>query len=194
MLGKMGLCARLGLLAGRTIEKRVLSYGSGNFWGSSIRYMSSTTSTNAANTSSTNVTDGSSAINKTTTPAVTDQLKYLKFDSIGSNNLYAILRLHNIPYLVTKGDKIILPTKMKGVQVGDQLDVNKVTTLGTTNFTYNDESGISPDLYTLKASVVEITREPYYEVYRTKRRNRRIKTFPVENFQTVLRINELSLN
>lgn len=127
------------------------------------------------------------------TSSVSSALKNLKFDSIASNNLYAVLRLHNIPYLVTKGDKIILPTKMKGVQVGDQLDINKVTTLGTTNFTYNDESGINNDLYTLKANVVEITREPYYEVYRKKQRCRRLKTFPVENFQTVLMIDELRL-
>lgn len=154
---------------------------------------STATATNT-NTTTTNTTTATPTTNTETTPTTVDNLKYLKLDSIGSNSLYAILRLHNIPYLVTKGDKIILPTKMKGVQVGDQLDINKVTTIGTNNFTYNDENGINPTLYTLKANVVEITREPYYEVYRTKQRNRRIKTFPVENFQTILMINELCLN
>ncbi|CAH6719669.1 54S ribosomal protein L49, mitochondrial [[Candida] jaroonii] len=123
----------------------------------------------------------------------TQNFNLLKFDSNGSKNLYAILRIHNIPYLVTKGDKIILPTKLKGVKVGDQLDINKVTTLGSPNFTFNDNNGINKDLYNLKLNVVEITREPYYEVYRKKQRCRRLKTFPVENYQTVLTINELSL-
>lgn len=122
-----------------------------------------------------------------------DNFNLLKFDSNGSKNLYAILRIHNIPYLVTKGDKIILPTKLKGVKVGDQLDINKVTTLGSPNFTFNDNNGINRELYNLKLNVVEITREPYYEVYRKKQRCRRLKTFPVENFQTVLSVGELEL-
>lgn len=139
---------------------------------------------------------GLTVIRRLATSSITvpeTHLQALKFDSNGSNSLYAILRLHNIPYLVTKGDKIILPTKMKGVRIGDQLDINKVTTIGSPNFTYNDENGIPQDFYKLKANVVEITREPYYEVYRKKKRCRRLKTFPVENYQTVLMIDELSL-
>lgn len=117
----------------------------------------------------------------------------LKLDSNGCRNLYAIFRLHNMPYLVTKGDRLVLPFKMKDAEVGDTLLLNDVTTLGSPEFTYNNSQGISEDLYDLKASVVEITKEPYYEVYRTKRRNRRVKTFPVQNYQTILMISELKL-
>lgn len=133
---------------------------------------------------------GSSAA---TTSKIVNDLKYLKYDSAGSNKLYAILRFHNIPYLVTKGDKIILPTKMKNVQVGDQLSINNVTTIGSPNFTFNDSEGIDTKLFDIKANVVEITREPYYEVYRKKQRCRRLKTIPVQNYQTILMINELKL-
>lgn len=126
-------------------------------------------------------------------PQTVNDLKYLKYDSNGSNRLYAVMKLHNIPYLVTKGDKIILPVKMKGVKVGDQLSINNVTTIGSPNFTFNIDSGIPSSLYNIKANVVEITKEPYYEVYRKKQRCRRLKTFPVQNYQTVLLINELNL-
>ena len=117
----------------------------------------------------------------------------LKLDSNGSRNLYAVFRLYNMPYLVTKGDRLILPFKLKNAEVGDTLRLNDVTTLGSPEFTYNDSQGISENLYDLKASVIEITKEPYYEVYRTKRRNRRVKTFPVQNYQTILTISELKL-
>lgn len=120
-------------------------------------------------------------------------LSALKLNSAGSNHLYAVFKLHNMPYLVTKGDAVYLPFKLKNAQVGDELVLNDVTTLGSPDFTYNNDKGISTDVFRLKASVVEITKEPYYEVYRKKQRCRRLKTFPVEPFQTVLRINELRL-
>ncbi|KAK6461502.1 mitochondrial ribosomal protein, large subunit [Scheffersomyces coipomensis] len=124
---------------------------------------------------------------------ITSDLTPLKINSNGSRDLYAIFKLHNIPYLVTKGDKVYLPFKLKNAKVGDSLKLNNVTTLGSPEYTFKVDQGINNELYELKASVVEITKEPYYEVYRKKQRCRRLKTFPVEPFQTVLMINELKL-
>lgn len=123
----------------------------------------------------------------------TNDLSLLKFDSNGSNNLYAIFKLYNIPYLVTKGDKVVLPYKLKNAEAGDKLIVNNVTTIGSPNFTYSDNKGIKQDFYELTAKVIEITKEPYYEVYRTKPRCRRVKTFGVQPYQTILMISELKL-
>jgi hypothetical protein len=95
--------------------------------------------------------------------------------------------------MVTKGDKVYLPFKLNKAAVGDTLVLNDVVTLGSPDYTCNDDSGIDSSLFDLKASVTEITREPYYEVYRKKQRCRRLKTFPVEPYQTVLTINELKL-
>ncbi|KAI5965010.1 hypothetical protein KGF57_000803 [Candida theae] len=120
-------------------------------------------------------------------------LSALKLSSNGSKDLYAIMRLYNMPYLVTKGDTIYLPYKMKNVKVGDVLNLNDVTTLGSTTHTLNIKTGIDPSIYELRASVVEITREPLYQVVKKKPRCRRTKTTNVEPYQTVLRINELRL-
>ncbi|RCK65350.1 54S ribosomal protein L49, mitochondrial [Candida viswanathii] len=117
----------------------------------------------------------------------------LKFTSNGSRDLYAIMKIHNMPYLVTKGDKVYLPYRLKRAAVGDVLNITDVTTLGTPSYTMNAKEGISPELYDLKASVIEITREPLYQVVRKRQRCRRKKTYNVEPFQTVLRINELKL-
>ncbi|CUM66544.1 uncharacterized protein PRCAT00004213001 [Priceomyces carsonii] len=131
----------------------------------------------------------STPVKQTTFPDLTA----MKLDSNGSKDLYAVFKLHNIPFLVSKGDKVVLPYKLKNVEVGDLLVLKQITTLGSPEITYNDENGISDELYEINANVVEITREPYYEVYRKKQRCRRKKTFPVQNFQTILRISELRL-
>ncbi|KAF6061891.1 hypothetical protein FOB64_006462 [Candida albicans] len=94
---------------------------------------------------------------------------------------------------VTKGDKVYLPYKLKNASVGDVLNLNDVVTLGSPQYTLNMKEGISPELFDLKASVVEITKEPRYQVTRKKQRCRTTKTTQVEPFQTVLMINELKL-
>lgn len=117
----------------------------------------------------------------------------LKFDSNGSSELYAICKIYNIPYMVTKGDKLILPYKIKNHNVGDVLKLSNVTTIGSRNFTYNDDNGIPESAYELTATLAEITREPKYQVYKKKQRCRRLKTVDVEPFQTHLVISELKL-
>lgn len=120
-------------------------------------------------------------------------LSALKSDSIAGKNLYAVFRLHNLPYLVTKGDKVILPFKMKNVNVGDKLNLTDVITLGSPHYTYTQKEGISEQLFKLTANVTEVTREPYYEVIKTRPRCRRKKIVPVQPFQTVLTIDTLKL-
>ncbi|KAL6450402.1 MRPL49 54S ribosomal protein L49 [Candida maltosa Xu316] len=120
-------------------------------------------------------------------------LSTLKLSSNGSRDLYAIFKLHNLPYLVTKGDKIYLPYKLKGAAVGDVLNLNNVTTLGSPNYTLHSKDGISQEFFKLTAGVTEITKEPKYEYIKKQPRCRRKKTVRVEPFQTVLTINELKL-
>lgn len=138
-----------------------------------------------------------SVANASTTTTITttssSPLSTLKLSSNGSRDLYAIFRLHNLPYLVTKGDKVYLPYKLKNASVGDVLNLNDVVTLGSPQYTLNMKEGISPELFDLKASVVEITKEPRYQVTRKKQRCRTTKTTQVDPFQTVLMINELKL-
>lgn len=142
---------------------------------------------------SSKVTANPSLTNSFPRQDIYNNISALKPSSNGSKDLYAVMRLYNMPYLVTKGDKIYLPYKMKNVKVGDVLNLNDVTTLGSTTHTLNINSGIDPSIYELQASVVEITREPLYQVVKKKPRCRRTKTTNVEPYQTVLRINELRL-
>lgn len=121
-------------------------------------------------------------------------LQALKFDSNASNDLYAICKIHNIPYLVTKGDRLILPYKMRNLNVGDVLRLDNVTTLGSRNFTFTNSQGIPLLAFSLTATLTEITREPKYFVQKKRQRCRRIKTVEVEPFQTHLTISELRIH
>ncbi|KAI5959951.1 uncharacterized protein KGF55_005183 [Candida pseudojiufengensis] len=158
-----------------------------------IRCQSTLNSTIASNTTQPTLINQNSNNNQSISQNITNSITTLKLSSNGSRDLYAIFRLYNMPYLVTKGDKIYLPFKLKNVKIGDILKLNDVITLGSTSYTFNDKKGIDPSLFELQASVVEITREPLYHVIRKKQRCRRTKTFNVEPFQTVLMINELKL-
>ncbi|CEP63624.1 mitochondrial 54S ribosomal protein bL21m LALA0_S08e06876g [Lachancea lanzarotensis] len=116
-----------------------------------------------------------------------------KFDTTRlklSNELYAIFRIHNRPYLVTKGDKVILPFKMKQAEVGDVLNLNDVTTIGSRNFKIVDNP-LDPSLYQLKATVLEKTKRPMRIREVTKRRNRKVRHAISKPDLTVLRVSEL---
>lgn len=134
------------------------------------------------------------ALLRNSTAKALPDLTPLKFDSNGSSDLYAICKIHNMPYMVSKGDRLILPYKMKNLKVGDVLKLNNVTSIGSRNFTFNDDNGISELAFELTATLAEITREPKYQVYKKKQRCRRLKTVDVEPYQTHLVISELKVN
>lgn len=143
-------------------------------------------------TGSTRLLSHAAPLRTSAAKAVPD-LAPLKFDSNGSSSLYAICKIHNMPYLVSKGDRLVLPYKMKNVKVGDVLKLNNVTSIGSRNFTFNDDNGIPELAFELTATLAEITREPKYQVYKKKQRCRRLKTVDVEPYQTHLVISELKL-
>ena len=97
-----------------------------------------------------------------------------------SNELYAIFKIHNRPYLVTEGDKVILPFRMKNVEVGDILKLNDVTTIGSRNYKLIDYP-IDESVYSLQAVVTE----------KTKRPTRHAKN---KADLTILKISELKVN
>lgn len=109
-----------------------------------------------------------------------------------ATDIYAVFRIHNRPYLVTEGDKVILPFKMNQAEVGDILKLSDVTTLGSRNFTLKGDP-IDPGLYNLKATVIEKTKRKFEIREVTKRRNRRVRHAKRKGDLTVLRINMLEV-
>ncbi|CAB4256959.1 similar to Saccharomyces cerevisiae YJL096W MRPL49 Mitochondrial ribosomal protein of the large subunit [Maudiozyma barnettii] len=110
-----------------------------------------------------------------------------------SNELYAEFRVHGRPYVVTEGDKVILPYKVKNAEVGDILALTDVRTIGSRNYKLVDEP-IDPSLYNLKATVLEKSKRKFEIREVTKRRNRRVRHAKRKGDLTMIRISELSVN
>lgn len=113
----------------------------------------------------------------------------LKFEQ----NIYATIDIHNRPYLVTLGDEITLPFRMKHAEIGDTLRFTDIKTLGSKNYTYNISEGIDPSVATIKGVILEKTKNPMTVKEITKRRNRHTRHVQVKHDLTKVRITELSL-
>ncbi|EPS38538.1 hypothetical protein H072_7686 [Dactylellina haptotyla CBS 200.50] len=118
---------------------------------------------------------------------------------------YTTVHLHNVPYLVTLGDRITLPSVLYGppsptnpynkpLQPGDIVRLTHASTLGSREYTIKGTPYIDERLFTCKAVVVELTSEPMRKKEKTKRRQRRVKTVKSKHRYTVLRICELEVN
>lgn len=109
-----------------------------------------------------------------------------------ATELYAEFRVHGRPYVVTEGDRVILPYKVKNAEVGDTLNLTDVRAIGSRNYKLVDEP-ISPELYTLKATVIEKTKRKFEVREVTKRRSRRVRHAKSKGDLTMIRISELSV-
>ncbi|KAH3684719.1 hypothetical protein WICPIJ_004305 [Wickerhamomyces pijperi] len=109
-------------------------------------------------------------------------------------DLYAVLKIHNNPFLVTKGDKIILPYNLKTAEAGDVLRFTHVSTIGSRNYTYVGENDrVDEELFEIKAVVLEKTKLPMRIREITKRRQRKVRHAISKPHRTILRVTELKL-
>ena len=106
-------------------------------------------------------------------------------------NHYITIHIHGFPFLVTAGDTVTLPFRLKGVAVGQTLRLTHASVLGSRDYTLKGAPFIDEALYSCRATVVEETSEPMRIKTKTKRRNRKIKTVKSKHPYTVLRIKEL---
>lgn len=104
---------------------------------------------------------------------------------------YITIHIHKFPFLVTVGDLVRLPFRLKEVNVGDKLRITHASVLGSRDYTLKGNPYIDENLFQCRATVVEETSEPLRKKEKTKRRQRRIKTVKSKHPYTVLRISEL---
>ncbi|CCH46438.1 39S ribosomal protein L21, mitochondrial [Wickerhamomyces ciferrii] len=136
----------------------------------------------------------------TTTPIFNQEIKEssssVSQDSLWplklSNELYAIVKVHSNPFLVTKGDIMTLPYHLKTAEVGDILNFTDVSCVGSRNFTLNDDP-IDTNLISVKGVVIEKTKMPMRITEVTKRRNRRVRHAISKPHKTLVRVTEIEL-
>jgi len=106
---------------------------------------------------------------------------------------YITIHIHAFPFLVTVGDKVTLPFRLKGVKIGQTLRLTHASLLGSRDYTLKGHPYIDEQLFECRATVVEETAEPMRTKEKTKRRQRRVKKVKSKHVYTVLRIKELVL-
>jgi large subunit ribosomal protein L21 len=107
--------------------------------------------------------------------------------------LYATIHIHNRKFLVTEGDQISLPVRFKDVEVGNVLNFDQVSNIGSRDYTLTGKSRIDPHLFSVKGVVVEKSRVKRKILEKTRRRRRHTRHFVIKNPLTVIRISELKV-
>lgn len=106
---------------------------------------------------------------------------------------YIIIHIHGKPYLVTPGDTVRLPFRMKGVVPGDIIRLNRAACIGSRDFTLKGAPYINERIFECRATIMGAESEPMRFKEKTKRRNRKVKTVKSKHRFTILRIAELKI-
>ncbi|TGZ84288.1 hypothetical protein EX30DRAFT_338821 [Ascodesmis nigricans] len=106
---------------------------------------------------------------------------------------YATIHIQGFPFLVTAGDQVTLPFRLKDVTVGDQLRITHVSVLGSRDYTLKGAPWIDEKLFEVRATVIEETSEPMRIKKKKKQRTRRTKTVKSKHFYTVLRVSQIDV-
>ncbi|CCJ31588.1 unnamed protein product [Pneumocystis jirovecii] len=103
------------------------------------------------------------------------------------SSYYAIIHIYGRPFIVTEGDIVTLPQKLRDVTPGDIIRLNCVSKLGSRDYTLKGQPYIDEKLFTCRARVLELTKAPMSYFIKKKRRHRRIKIVKNKQDYTILR-------
>jgi ribosomal protein L21 len=124
--------------------------------------------------------------------------KYLKPEDITplkeAKELYATIHIYDRKFLVTEGDEVRIPVDFKTLEVGDVLNLNEVSTIGSRDHTLTGGPRIDPSVFNIRAVVIEKTKVKHRVLEKTRRRRRHVRHVVVKPPLTVLRISQLSVN
>ncbi|KAI8140891.1 ribosomal protein L21-like protein [Fennellomyces sp. T-0311] len=111
-----------------------------------------------------------------------DQLRY-----------YAVAEIAGRPFLITKNDKVIV-NRLKDVQVGDVLKLDRVRELGSKDYTVKGSPYVSDKYYDITATVIEHPKSKLIQIVKKKRRKNYKRTIEHKQTHTVLRISKVDVN
>ncbi|KAF9992461.1 hypothetical protein BGZ65_012212, partial [Modicella reniformis] len=105
---------------------------------------------------------------------------------------YAVAEIKNRPYLITKNDIIVLD-RLKDVKLGDVIELNQIKELGSKDYTIKGQPYISPEYYSIKATVIEQPKGKIIETFKKKRRKHFQRRYQIKPLHTLLRVCELEV-
>lgn len=109
-----------------------------------------------------------------------------------ASDLYATFSIYGRPFTVQKGDTVIVPSFLKGLKVGDEINFHDVEALGSSNYKIIDHP-INPALFSLKGRVVELSKSKEKVFVKTVVRNRKDTHIKKHTDLTIIEISELTL-
>ncbi|KAG4306203.1 hypothetical protein PORY_000191 [Pneumocystis oryctolagi] len=107
---------------------------------------------------------------------------------------YAIIHIYDRPFIVTEGDTVTIPQRLRDVKPGDIIKLTCVSKLGSRDYTLKGQPYIDEKFFTCRARVLELTKAPMSYFIKKKRRQRRIKIVKNKQDYTVLRISEIKVH
>ena len=110
-----------------------------------------------------------------------------------ASNIYATFSIYGRPFTVQKGDTVVIPSKLKGLKVGDEINFHDVEAIGSTNYKIIDHP-INPIVFSLKGRVVEMSKSKEKVFVKTVVRNRKDTHLKKHTDLTIIEITELKLN
>ncbi|KAG0299234.1 hypothetical protein BGZ98_010214 [Dissophora globulifera] len=110
-----------------------------------------------------------------------DQLRY-----------YAVAEIKNRPYLITKNDIIVLD-RLKDVQLGDVIELTQIKELGSKDYAIKGQPYVSPEYFSIKATVIEQPKGKIVETFKKKRRKHFQRRYHIKPLHTLLRVSELEV-
>ncbi|KAG0204869.1 hypothetical protein BGX31_003086 [Mortierella sp. GBA43] len=108
------------------------------------------------------------------------------------NRYYAVAEIKNRPYLITKNDIIVLD-RLSDVNLGDVIELNQIKELGSKDYAIKGHPYISPEYYTIKATVIEQPKGKIVETIKKKRRKHFKRRYHIKPLHTLLRVSELEV-
>lgn len=119
-----------------------------------------------------------------------EQLQPLK---LANNHIFAKVHMHNNAYLVTKGDVMRLPYRFKGLKVGDVIDFEHVSQLGSRDYIFQGDKYISKDHFNIKGVVTALTAEPMTTNVHHRIKDKGYTRTQRKVTQTIIRVSELEV-
>ncbi|KAG0014575.1 hypothetical protein BGZ81_000376 [Podila clonocystis] len=105
---------------------------------------------------------------------------------------YAVAEIKNRPYLITKNDIIVLD-RLKDVKLGDVIELNQIKELGSKDYSIQGQPYVSPEYFSIKATVIEQPKGKMIETFKKKRRKHFQRRYQFKPLHTLLRVSELEV-
>lgn len=107
-------------------------------------------------------------------------------------NIYAKLNIMNFPFTVSRHDQIVMH-RMKDVQVGDTVRLDRVRELGSPDYTIQGRPWVSPRFFEIHATVMEHGRGAKVTAKTPKQRKGHRRHVTIKPLTTTLRIQDIKI-